>query len=81
MVGHTRSEAADELKAAGIDRVAFTPKQFRSRNGDMSPSYYAKLCAKGLGPKTTHILGKNFIFIEDETEWREARRAESEAAA
>jgi hypothetical protein len=77
MTSRTKAADAAALRAAGIPLKAFTPAQFRARNGGLSEGFYRKMRKKKLGPRETKILGLTLITEEAETEWRRKREAET----
>ncbi len=74
-----KADLAAELKAAGIERTAYSKREFCGRNG-FSENFYDALKKKGLAPRETRVGRRVIITIEAETEWRRQREAESNAA-
>jgi hypothetical protein len=75
MASPSKAEAAAALTAAGIERTAFSIKEFCARNGGLSEGFYQSMRKRGLGPKETRVLNRVWISIEAETAWRRAREA------
>jgi hypothetical protein len=75
---NNKRAAAAALQRDGIERAAFTIRQFCARNGEFSEGFYRRMRASGLGPRETRIFDRVIITIEAETEWRKQRELESE---
>lgn len=79
MANHTKAEAAEKLKAAGISQRSFSPSQFCARHG-ISESMFRQLKKLGKAPREIKVLDRILITTEAEDEWLAARAAETTAA-
>jgi hypothetical protein len=63
-----------------VDADAYTVDQFCQRHG-LSHSFFYKLKAKGVGPRTIKLNSKILITKEAAADWRREREAETAESA
>jgi dephospho-CoA kinase len=52
------------------EQTAFTPKQFRWRNGNMTEAVYYEMMRQGRGPVTIRVGNVVLISAEEERNWQ-----------